>query len=108
MRPCARRDEGCMGDAARGSDVCPMHMGLGLEPLCGAAVTICDKKIRCVRRRGHDDEHSNGKDFGWNQVPRTTAAEFERIRRVESALEGLDVATALRVLEFVRSRTVGG
>lgn len=39
--------------------------------------------------------------------PFSLQAEGARIERVENALNGLDMATALRVLEYVRSRVVG-
>jgi len=40
-------------------------------------------------------------------APFTLEQETARIESVEIALYGLDMATALRVLEFVRSRVVG-
>jgi hypothetical protein len=36
----------------------------------------------------------------------TLQGESSRVERVENALRGLDMATALRVLEYVRSRVV--
>lgn len=39
--------------------------------------------------------------------PFSLRAEAARIERIENALHGLDMATALRVLEYVRSRVVG-
>ena len=39
---------------------------------------------------------------------RPLSEETERIERLERDLQGLDVATALRVLDYVRSRVASG
>lgn len=57
------------------------------------------------RRGPHHSDQPNTLDA---HRPFTLEAEANRIYAVETALDGLDMATALRVLEYVRSRVVGG
>ena len=71
--------------------------------LCVRMASRCVRMAsRCYRR------------LGWRLntsvcavVPDPSRLVEPRIERVENALHGLDMATALRVLEYVRSRVIG-
>lgn len=68
-------------------------------------VELCEEHLREQQR------DRTGGQYAANTLddarPFSLRAEGGRIERVENALYGLDMATALRVLEFVRSRVVG-
>jgi hypothetical protein len=70
-----------------------------------ANVDLCEEHLREQQR------DRTGGQFKANTLddvrPFSLQAEASRIERVENALHGLDMATALRVLEYVRSRVVG-